>query len=299
MFGDWQRGSAVEIGDWKATSDLNEVYREIRSLGLETNLAELEAFGFTVIADALSPGLTKELREAVVRVAEDFTGRRLDVDNEGEFENYRYVPFLLFRDPVFKQSVMCPGPLALVTYLLGKSCVLSSLGSHVKGQGGPGLLLHSDQSNGIPQPFTPASQTANCNFALTDYTEENGAFAVVPGSHRHLRQPTRSEIWLEGERRNPGVIPLEVPAGSAIVWHGATWHGSFPRKVPGLRINLSNFFCRPHLMPQEDFRHNIPDGFITDDDHPRLGRLLGLELAHGWTTEGPTRPFASQRSWQS
>jgi ectoine hydroxylase-related dioxygenase (phytanoyl-CoA dioxygenase family) len=289
----------MEIGDWQATRELNDIYREIRALGLETNLAELEAFGFTVIEDALDPQLTKELREAVLRTAEDFTGRRLDLDAETEFESLRYVPFLLFRDPVFKQSVLNPRPLALVTYLLGKSCVLSSLGSHVKGPGGPGLLLHSDQSNGIPQPFTPASQTANCNYALTDYTEEKGAFAVVPGSHRHLRQPTRSEVGLEGEHRNPGVVPIEVPAGAAIVWHGATWHGSFPRKVPGLRINLSNFFCRPHLMPQEDFRHHVPAGFVEADDDPRLARLLGLELAHGWTTEGPTKPFAPQRSWHS
>jgi hypothetical protein len=40
----------MEIGEWRATRDLNDLYREIRDLGLETNLAELEAFGFTVIA---------------------------------------------------------------------------------------------------------------------------------------------------------------------------------------------------------------------------------------------------------
>ena len=56
----------VQIGDWSATKDLNDIYGQIRDLGLETNLAELEAFGFTVIEDALSPGLTKELREAVI-----------------------------------------------------------------------------------------------------------------------------------------------------------------------------------------------------------------------------------------
>src|SRR5436305_11026686 len=173
----------VQIGDWSATKDLNDIYGQIRDLGLETNLAELEAFGFTVIEDALSPGLTKELREAVLRVAEGFVGRPLDVDSEADYEGLTYVPFLLFKDPVFKRSVVNPGPLALVTYLLGKHCVLSSLGSHVKGRGGPGLLLHSDQANGVPQPFPAASQTANCNYALTDYTEAGGALAMVPGSH--------------------------------------------------------------------------------------------------------------------
>ena len=210
----------------------------------------------------------------------------------------QFQPFLLFEDPVFKQSVLNPGPLALVTYLLGRHCVLSSLGCHLKGPGGPGLLLHSDQANGVPQPFPPASQTANCNYALTDYTQDDGALAIVPGSHRHLRQPTRGEIQLLGENANPGVVPIEVPAGSAIIWHGATWHGSFPRRRPGLRINLSNFFSRPHLMPQENYRDHIPPGFLDGED-PRLGRLLGTDLAYGWTTEGPTKPFAPQSSWQA
>ena len=289
---------AVEIGDWRATKDLNEIYREIRDLGMETNLAELEAFGFTVIEGALSPSLTDELRAAVLRASEAFTGRSLDVDGEVGHESTTYVPFLLYRDPVFKRSVLNPGPLALVTYLLGRHCVLSSLGCHLKGPGGSGLLLHSDQANGIPQPFPPAAQVANCNYALTDYTEAAGALAIVPGSHRHLRQPTRHEVGLEEPHRNPGVVAVEVPAGSAIIWHGATWHGSFPRKEPGLRINLSNYFCRPHLMPQERFREHVPDGFLDGED-PRLARLVGCDLGYGWTDDGPTKAFAPQHTWHA
>lgn len=288
----------VEIRDWPATADLNEIYREIRSLGLETNLAELEAFGFTVLENALSSELANELREAILRIAADFAGHPLDPENETEYEGMKFVPFLLFKDPVFKRALLNPRPLALITYLLGKHCVLSSQGCHLKGPGGKGLLLHSDQANGMPQPFPPASQVANCNYALTDYTEEYGALAMVPGSHRHLRQPTAAEVHLEGSRRNPGVVPIEVPAGSAIVWHGATWHGSFPRKRPGLRINLSNYFCRPHLTPQETYRDCIPDGFLDGED-PRLARLLGRDLAYGWKDEGPTKPFAPQHTWHA
>jgi hypothetical protein len=56
----------MEIGDWAATRDLNAIYGQIRALGLEANLAELEAFGFTVIEGALSPDLTRRLRGAVL-----------------------------------------------------------------------------------------------------------------------------------------------------------------------------------------------------------------------------------------
>src|SRR5512141_3119482 len=142
----------------------------------------------------------------------------------------------MFKDPLFEDAVLNERPLALITYLLGQSCRLSSLTSHVKGPGGPGLLLHSDTANGMPAPFSPFSHVANCNYALTDYTREGGALAMVPGSHRYFRQPTRVELELDGPGRNPDAVAIEVPAGSAVVWHGNTWHGSFPRKTPGLRI---------------------------------------------------------------
>ena len=288
----------MDIGDWTATRELGEIYGQIRDLGLETNLAELEAFGFTVIESALSPALTDELKGAILRAASERVGHHLDPDGETDHAGMEFQPYLIFRDPVFKKAVLNAGPLSLITYLLGKHCVLSSLGCHLKGPGGAGLPLHSDTANGMPAPFPAASQVANCNYALTDYAEEDGALAVVPGSHRTYRQPTRWESVLDGEGRNPNAVAVEVPAGTAIVWHGATWHGSFVRRTPGLRINLSTYFCRPYLMPQEEYPSRIPDGFLDGED-PRLARLLGADLAYGWHEEGPTKRQPPARSWHS
>lgn len=289
----------MEIGDWSATRELNAIYREIRDLGLETNLAELEAFGFTIIEGALDADLTTALRDRIIAITSERGGQPLDIDHETDFRGLQYVPYLLYKDPIFRRAVMNPKPLALVTYLLGRSCQLSSLGSHVKGPSDDGgLALHSDQANGVPQPFPPQSQVANCNYALTDYTEDDGALAMVPGSHRHLRQPTAHERNLAGPQRNRHAIPVEVPAGSAVVWHGATWHGSFPRKNPGLRVNLSCYFCRPHLLPQERYREHVPAGFLGDGDD-RLATLLGARQAWGWTDEGLTTTPAPQHNWHA
>jgi ectoine hydroxylase-related dioxygenase (phytanoyl-CoA dioxygenase family) len=204
---------------------------------------------------------------------------------------------------VFESAVLNPKPLALITYLLGQSCLLSSLSSHVKGTGGPGLLLHSDTGNGVPLPFSPYSHVANCNYALVDYTEEKGALAVVPGSHRYFRQPGPAESKLDGPERNKDVIPIEVPAGTAIVWHGNTWHGSFPRKVPGLRINLSMYFCRQYMQPQENYREHVPaEVRARHGEDSRLATLLGCHTHYGWGKDGPTiseRSRRAGRSWHS
>ena len=295
----------MEIGDWTATPDLNDIYREIRALGLETNLAELEAFGFTVIEGALDAQTTLGLRDKILEIAEARMGRKLDLENEADHHEIALIPYLLFKDPVFKKAVLNEKQLALITYLLGKHCILSSLTCHLKGEGGQGLLLHADTANGIPEPFSPYSHVANTNYALTDYTEENGCLAMVPGSHRLHRQPTKWETGLDGNRRYEHVIPIEVPAGSAIVWHGNTWHGSFPRKKPGLRVNLATYFCREYVQPQEAYRYNGPDDYLQPGDE-RLARLLGADLVHNWKDEGAGKKFADRhreigrsRTWQN
>ena len=53
-------------------------------------------------------------------------------------------------------------------------------------------------------------------FALNDFTIANGATQVVPGSH----------LWAPGrEPRRPEIIQAEMPAGSAVIYLGATIHG--------------------------------------------------------------------------
>ncbi len=71
-----------------------------------------------------------------------------------------------------------------------------------------------------------------------DYTKENGAFCIVPGSHKLCRHPKPGEGVEDA-------IPVEAPAGSAIVFHGNVWHGAFPRLTPGIRLSVNTYYCGP------------------------------------------------------
>jgi ectoine hydroxylase-related dioxygenase (phytanoyl-CoA dioxygenase family) len=291
----------MEIADWRATRDLNECYREIRALGLETNLAEIEAFGFTVIEGAIPPDLTERLRQAIIRTSEERSGVQANLETGETHPGIQLQYYLLFRDRAFEEALMNPPVLALMSYLLGKSCLLSSMSSHMKGPGGDPLPLHTDPSgNGAPAPLPPYSLVANCNYALTDYEEGSGGLGVVPGSHRHCRNPIGRETALEG---NPYCVPLHIPGGTAVIWHGNTWHGSYARAKPGVRMNLAMYFCRRFVEPQEKFRDAVPQELI-DRNGPRFAQLVGLDAAHGWGEEGVdyrklAKGIAASRSWQS
>ena len=288
----------MEIGDWRATRDLNATFGQIVELGLERHALELEAFGFTVIPDALSSTQVAQLREGIFDALEEKTGVRPDPETGADHRELNLAHYLLFRGPTFEQAVLNPAPLALITYLLGRSCVLSSMTSHVKGPGINSLALHSDNGNGMPDPFPAFAQVANCNYVLSDYTQEAGAFAVVPGSHKRGRHPVGPEARLGGEDGNPDAVPVEVAAGAAIVFHGNTWHGSYPRHVPGLRVNLAVYFCRRYLATQERFRDAVPAGMI-DRLGPRFAQLMGADLTYGWTEEGPDMAKMGYRASRS
>ena len=285
----------MEIGKWAVSQDLNEIYQQARDLGLESNIAELDAYGFTVIENALSDEVTDQLAEAVLGVAEKRTGKKPDVTTGETHPGLQLQMGLLFQDRIFEDVLMEEPALVLITYLLGKSCVLSSVASHFKGPGGGNrgqLALHSDiQGNGVPVPLPSYAQVANCNYALTDYTEaDDGVLAMVPGSHKLCRYPDEWDL-----SKSTKAIPVIVPKGSAIIFHGNTFHGSYERKKPGFRINLSYYFCRHYMDPTEGFRDTVSEEML-ERNSERFAQLMGTTRPRGWSEANPDLSGVAIRS---
>jgi hypothetical protein len=98
-------------------------------------------------------------------------------------------------------------------------------------------MLHRDEQNWPAASGQPHEITITAIFALTDFTEENGATVVVPGSHH----------WtdLEREVRPEDRGRATMKAGAALLYSGKIIHGGgqppaddFPRdraKAPGAR----------------------------------------------------------------
>lgn len=290
---------------------LARVLDEVAALGLNENLLELETHGYTVVKGVLSALTIERAKAAILRRVERTTGRAIDPETAtaADFNGMQYIPYLLYDDPVFEDVLMERKPLALITYLLGESCLLSSMGCHFRGPGGMPLMVHSDNGNGMPAPFSPISMVANVNYALTPYSREAGALAMIPGSHRLQRAPSAQENFLpEGltatalaEKARvpggldevvwkdpPGAVTMEIAPGDAVIWHGNTWHGGFRRDLSGVRMNLSAYFNRQHIQTQE--RHGDPAHKAVLDRHandPRFATLLGAKVPYGWREEGP------------
>jgi len=268
--------------------DVVAVQEALGELDLCANAVELDTAGYTVVPPekAAPPGFIEAVRDRLLDLIERRDGIVADVVEGAthadlRFPNYYY---LLFEDPIFEELVMQPASLALVTWLLGWSCVLSTSTALIKGPSSRedddrlDIGIHCDTEM-HPPPFPLYAQYANATWLLSDYSKEGGSLGFVPGSHLLCRQPS-------GDEGLDGIVPLEAPMGSLVVWHGNTWHGAYKRRTKGLRMAAAFLFARRYLLPREPYREDVTEEMLAR--HPeRFATLMGQHVMAGWRSEGP------------
>ena len=103
--------------------------------------------------------------------------------------------------------------------------------------GQPAQEIHRDRfvwGRYLPREIEPQFNTI---FALNDFTAENGATQVVPGSH----------LWDWERKPEPDQITQAVmPAGSVLMYSGSVFHGGGHNRSDGDRIALN----MPSIVPQ-------------------------------------------------
>jgi ectoine hydroxylase-related dioxygenase (phytanoyl-CoA dioxygenase family) len=80
-------------------------------------------------------------------------------------------------------------------------------------------------------------------WAIEDFTDENGATQVIPGSHRWANE--------HPDERPHDVVTAAMPAGSVVVFDSALWHRGGANRSSGTRLCISPQYCQPWLRPQE------------------------------------------------
>lgn len=292
----------------KAAALETRMSSEVQELGLESFVLQLEVDGLCVVPPektGVQPKTIKAIRDHLLSEAEQIVGCGFDLNagpdiplsmspdenviarfsgDSGEPTQF-VVQQLCARDRLFRDLAINPVGLALIRHMIGNNATrFSSHNAFIKWQGefgyGRNLGLHCDQM-AVPLPWGRNALTANTNWCLTDYTKENGAMAYVPGSHRRMEPPRFPEaVEL--------AVPLEAIAGSLIVFHGATWHGAFPRLSPGMRLSVANYFRHYMVLPQDDIKNFFPQALADDCCDPEVFRMLS-----GFVDEFP---YAQQTS---
>ena len=278
LFGGFSQTAANDVAAAHRAEE--RVLAEIDRLGLRDHLLNLETRGYTILPPERvgAPGLAEALRDQVLAAIERKEGVTADLDaglsvpdHKNQFGDGISMSGIMFEDPIFETALMNEPVLALITYLVGESCHMSSMGGIVKTRGEQHLELHVDQV-GNPSPLPPYPQVANATWLLTDYSPDNGSTCFVDGSHLLCRPPSPAEATDISLFK-----PITAAAGSVLIWGGNVWHGAVPRTAPGLRVGLLVFFARWYLYKGEEDPATRVTPEMLARNPPRFRRLSGVE----------------------
>lgn len=131
--------------------------------------------------------------------------------------------------------------------------------------------IHADdQVMSLPKPHV--ATVCNTMWALTDFTEANGATRVIPRSHLADHDPTYG--------RHYDSVPAEMAAGSVLVWHGSLWHGGGANTTDHRRYGIAMNYCAGWVRQQENQQLGLPLDVIAGFPR-RLQQLCGFGVYRG------------------
>ncbi|MBW2392773.1 MAG: phytanoyl-CoA dioxygenase family protein [Deltaproteobacteria bacterium] len=208
----------------------------------------LERDGCVVVDGIASPGELARFREEMKPFLEatpvgldGFTGRFT-----------RRTGALIARSEQARDWVQHPVVLGAVDKVLGH---VTNYQLHLTqviaiGPGEKAQDVHRDQWAFDFFPF-PNGYEVQCNtiWALTDFTEENGATRVIPGSHRH---DDKLRYTFEDTE------PAEMEAGSVLFYTGSVYHGGGPNRSDAVRMGVNITYVVGFLRQEENQYLTVP-----------------------------------------
>jgi ectoine hydroxylase-related dioxygenase (phytanoyl-CoA dioxygenase family) len=258
--------AAVQLPE--PTTDLDQARHDIREHGV------------CMVANALTGDQLRRAHDALYRAAADDRARgwetKFGLDYAHDETNQR-VWNVLSRDPIFIDLVEHPSALELVRAVIGWPALLGNISANITGPGGGEMVMHADQIF-VPEPWPAEPQGVNVAWALDDFTADNGATCIAPGSHRLNRNPRENE--------QVPMCPLVAPAGTMIVFESRVWHRTgFNRTADQRRAGVFGWYTRPIYRTQENWFLSLDPTvkqFASETMLVLLGyKTVGLGLVNG------------------
>lgn len=210
--------------------------------------AVLATDGVVVVDRLVAPEVMDKVRaelssymDATAPGADEFTGRRT-----------KRTGGLIARSATFREVVQHALVLGAVQATLAHA---SSFHLHLTqviaiGPGEPRQLVHRDQWAFDFFPF-PKDYEVQCNtiWAMTDFTEQNGATRVIPGSNHY-----EDKLQLDEAES----AAAEMSKGSVLFYTGSLYHGAGANQSQQTRIGLNVTYAVSWLRQEENQYLSVP-----------------------------------------
>ena len=259
----WTRRSGERAGDQAGTYRFthSEAASQVPEDVVRADLDAVEAKGYVIIEGLLNAEEVDAIRAA--------TAPLLDTPGRNDFEGLKTqrVYAVLAKTRALDRLVDHPRILALLDRVFMPNYLLSQLQIINILPGETSQALHFDDAfYPVPRPRPPLG--AATVWAIDDFTAENGATSIVPGSHTwdDARGPKASEV-----------IPAVMPAGSVVFYPGTFWHGGGANGTDLSRLAVTCQYCEPWVRTQENYFLGTPLEVVAEVSED-IRRMLGFSI---------------------
>ena len=230
---------------------------------LDQLTADLERDGYAVVPSVLDSAEIEAVRDAL----EPHFGLGFHGRNPFEGHETQRVYCLVAKSRAFDRLILDPLMLDISERVLGANFLLTATLAIKLEPGESAQDFHYDDIfYRLPRPRDPYS--VSTLWAIDDFTADNGATLIHPGSHR----------WGEDRPRElPPVVTATMPAGSVLVYYGTLVHAGGANTSTGDRLGISIQYATAWARQQENFMMALGvDG--ARELPPRLQELIGYSI---------------------
>lgn len=230
----------------------------------------LDRLGYVLIEDVLDRDMLQQVRDRVEQLYEE------EGENAGsEFRKEpgaRRLANLVDKGQIFQRLIATPKVLEGVRQVLGDKFKLSSFNARsANPHSDDAQPLHCDAG---ALPDEKGYWVCNTIWLLDDFTPENGATRVIPGSQNWSRLP--QDVLDNPGKPHPEEVLVLGKAGSVVVMNTHAWHGGTANRTANHRRALHAFYCRWD-KPQQQYQKKLlrPETQASLSDEMR--QLLALD----------------------
>ncbi len=232
-------------------------------MDINSHITAIEDQGFTVFENLIPFDLVTQIKEELA----PYLQKSLMGRNNFEGFSSERVYALLDKAPAIAKLVEHDTILSILdqfldpTYLLSANLAINVL------PGETPQPFHADHAS-LPERDRTLTNGMSVIWALDYFTNTNGATEVVPGSHKWKDQiPAESSDLLK----------VEMPAGSALVFHGSLYHRGGPNRGDTSRLAITPQYCQPWLRQLENMVLAVPASRAAQYS-PKIQELLGYSI---------------------
>ena len=235
----------------------------------EEHKRQLDEAGYVVLNGVMGDELLHALRQ---RIHELYVEEGEGAGSEFRTEAHAHrLANLVDKGEVFRRVIAHPEVIDGVRHVIGQAKLSSLNARSADPHSDAGQPLHVDMA---AVPDERGYWVCNTIWMLDDFTPDNGATRVVPGSHKWGKRP--QDVLADPDAPHPGEVLVTGRAGGVVIMNAHVWHGGTANRTAAPRLAMHAFYCRRD-KPQQQYQKKLLRPEVQAALSPELRELLALD----------------------